>query len=90
MQKILDHAKQTARDALNTVSKKAIQKTAEATGDLIINKIADRIRTVSKTSPQSNSVTNEEKSIELDREIYRERYISPEQRQKTIDDLKLI
>ena len=32
-QKLLDHAKQSATDALNTASKNAIQTTAEATGD---------------------------------------------------------
>ena len=31
-----------------TASKTAIQKTAEATGDLIVNKIADKITSVSK------------------------------------------
>ena len=35
-QKLLDYAEQSAADALKTFSKKAIQKTAEATGDLII------------------------------------------------------
>ena len=39
-QKILDHAKHSATDALKTVSKRAIQKTGEATSDLIGNKIA--------------------------------------------------
>ena len=39
-QKPLDHAKQSATDALGTASKRAIQKTAETTGDLISNKIA--------------------------------------------------
>ena len=34
-QKLLDHAKQTATDALKTALKRAIQKTAKATGDLI-------------------------------------------------------
>ena len=82
-QKLLDHTKQSATDALKTASKKVIQKTEEATGDLIRNKIADRITKVSKTSPQNNSETNEE-------EILRERYISPEQKQKIIDDLRLI
>ena len=38
---------------------KLLQKTAEATGDLIGNKIADKITGVSKTLPQGNSVTNE-------------------------------
>ena len=40
-QKVFDHTKQSATDALKTVSKRAIQKTAEATGDLIRHKIAD-------------------------------------------------
>ena len=43
-QKLFDHAKQSTTDAFKTVSKRAIQKqTAEATGDLIGNKIANRI-----------------------------------------------
>ena len=44
---------------LKLLQKKAIQKTAEATGDLIRNKVTDKIRRVSKTSPQNNSETNE-------------------------------
>ena len=32
---LVDHAKQSAIDALKTASKKAIQKAAEALGDLI-------------------------------------------------------
>ena len=47
-QKLLDRAKQYAIDASSTSSKRAIQKIAEATGDLIGNKIADRITKVSK------------------------------------------
>ena len=50
------------------------------------NKITDRITKVSKTSPKNNS----EENIEHDREIHRERYILPEQRQKIIDDLRLM
>ena len=42
-QKLLDHAKKSATDALNSSSKRVIQKTAEAIGDLIGNKIANRI-----------------------------------------------
>ena len=48
-QKLLDHSKQSATYALKTTSKRAIQKLPEATGDLIGNKIADRITKVSKT-----------------------------------------
>ena len=81
-QKPFDHAKETATDALKPASKKVIQKTAEATGDLIGNKISDKITWASKTSPHNNLKTNEE-------EILREKYISPELRQKIIDDLRL-
>ena len=52
------------------------QKTAEATDDLIgSNKIANKITSVSKILQQNNSetVTNEN-----DKEIPKERYISPE------------
>ena len=41
-QKRLDSAKKSTADAIKTVSKIAIQKTAKATGDLIGNKIADK------------------------------------------------
>ena len=56
-QKLLDHAKQSATDVLKTTSKSAIQKTAEATGDLFGNKIANKIIKVSKNSQQKNSET---------------------------------
>ena len=42
-QKFLDHTKQSATDALKTISKRAIQKTAETTGDLIDNKIVNAV-----------------------------------------------
>ena len=86
-QKLLDHTNQFATDALETVSKRAIQKPAEATGDLIGNKIANRIAKFFKTLPQNNSeiVTNEH-----DTEIPEERYIFPEVRQKIIDNLRLM
>ena len=42
-QNLLDHAKKSA-------PKRAIQKSAEATGDLIGHKIADRVTKVSKTT----------------------------------------
>ena len=48
-QKPIDHTKQSATDALKTISKRAIQKTAEATGDLFGNKIPDKITKVLKT-----------------------------------------
>ena len=61
-----------------------IQKTAEATGDMTGNKIADKTTKVSKTSPQNNLKLVNNKN---DKEIPKGRYISPEKRQKIIDDL---
>ena len=63
------------------------KKTAEAIGDLIDCKIANRITKDSKVSQQNNSgiVTSEN-----DKEEPKERYISAEERQKIIDDLRLI
>ena len=71
---------------LKLLQEKVTQKRAEAAGDLTGNKISDKIKRVSKTLPQNNSKEN----IEHDREIHKERYISPEQRQKIIDDLRLV
>ena len=79
-QKLLDHAKQSATDALKTSSKRVIQETAEATGDIIGNEITDKITRVSKTLPQNNLETNEE--------ILTEKYISTVKTKK-IDYLRL-
>ena len=67
-QKLLDQAKKSTTDALKTSSKIAIQKTAQATGHFIGNKIADKITRVSKTCPKNNLETNDE-------EILGERFI---------------
>ena len=45
-QKILDHAKQSATDAFKSASKRAIQESTEATGDLTGNKLRNRITKV--------------------------------------------
>ena len=49
-QNLLDHAKQSATDAIKTASIRDIQKTAEATCNLIGNKVANKITGVSKNS----------------------------------------
>ena len=43
VKKVIDTATKTGIDAAKTASTKVVQKTAEATGDLIKNKIADEI-----------------------------------------------
>ena len=61
-------------------SKRAIQKTEEATGDLIDNKIADKITSISKKSANNlqNNETKEEEDVK--RTTPKKRYISPEER----------
>ena len=60
-QKLLDSAKKSTTDAIKAASKREIQKTAEATGDLIGNKITDKITSVSKKSkrPQNTEANDE-------------------------------
>ena len=70
-QNLIVNNKTSATDALKTASK--IQKAAEVTGDLIRNKIADKITRVSKTSPKNYSETN--------KEILGERYVSRTERE---------
>ena len=73
--------------------KEQIQKTAEATGDLIGNKIADKIANSSKKSKNLGSKelnSKELQSKETNNEIPKERYISPQERQQIIDKLRLI
>ena len=82
-QKLLDSAKKSTTDAMKTDSKISIQKTVEATADLISNKIADKITRVSK-KPSNNN--NEDVEITA----HKKRYISPEERQKIIDELRLV
>ena len=66
-QKRLHHAKQSATDALKTASKRAIQKTAGVTGELIGNKVAEKIPKVLRTLPKNSleTVTNETKILGL-------------------------
>ena len=81
--KLVDTA--SATDAIKTTSKRAIQKTAEATGDLVGKNIADKITSVSKKSTKKLLTIDED--IEL---TTHKRYISPEGRRQIIDELRLI
>ena len=73
----MDTPTKTEIDAAKTSSKRVVQKTAEARGDLVGNKIADKITSIGKLN--ENRKTNK---IE-------EFYIPPEKRQQIIDDLRL-
>ena len=85
-QKLIDPAKKSATDALKITSKKAIQRTAEATGDLVGKKIADKITTVSKKSSKNPPTIDEDTELTTNKK----RYISPKERQQIIDELRLV
>ena len=78
-QKIIDTAEKSTTDATKTASKRAIQKTSEATGYLIGNKIADKITSISKKPVKDEELTTHKK-----------RYISPKEKQQIIDELRLV
>ena len=78
-QKVLDSAKKSTTEAIKTASKRAIQKSAKTTGDLIGNKIADKIKTVSKKKSNNNNNHNDDdENVELT--THKKRYTSLKER----------
>ena len=75
---LMDKGIDVSKTFAKTAGKKILKETAKAAGDLIGNKIADKIASASKKSHD-----------EVNNEILKERYISPKDRQKIIDELKL-
>ena len=85
-QNFFDRAKKSANEARKIASKRAVQKIAEAAGDLISNKIADKITCISKKTVKELPINNEDVEIIIHKKIY----ISPEERQQIIDELRLV
>ena len=79
--KVLDNSLSAGRDFAKIAGKKVLTKSAEATGDLIGNKIADRITKSTRKKPQKE----DERIMEEAQEII----IPPEKREQIIKDLKL-
>ena len=77
VKKLIDTATKTGIDAGKTTSKRVVQKTTEASGDLIENKIADKITSIDKLKEKEK--TNKVEEI----------YIPPEKKKQIIDDLRL-
>ena len=80
VKKSMDTAAKTGIDAAKTASKIVVQKTAQATGDLIGNKIADKINSVGKTKNKGKE--NEISKIE-------EVYVPSEKGQQITNALRL-
>ena len=79
--KILDKSMNAGKDFAKIVGKNVLTKSAEATGDLIGNKIADRITKSSTNKAHKEDDRTMEKTQEL--------IIPPEKREQIIKDLKL-
>ena len=76
----MNAATKTGINTAKTASRRFVQKTAEATEDLIGNRIADKITSVGKS--KSKEKEDETKEIQ-------EIYIPPEIRQQIIEALRL-
>ena len=76
--KIMDTATKLGIDAAKTAAKPVVQKVAEATGDFIKNKMANKITSLGKT--KSKEKEDERQDI----------YTPPEKRQQIIDELSLL
>ena len=76
--KLMDTATKTGMNATKIASKRVVQKTTEATGDLIGNKIVDKITSIGKSKEKPKP---KKKTEEI--------WIPPEKRQQIIDDLRL-
>ena len=82
--------KKFTADAIKTASKRAIQKTTKATGDLIGNKIVDKLTSVSKKKSTKKLHDNDEtKEEDVEITTLKKRYICPEERQKIVEELRL-
>ena len=78
-EKLRHCTKKSALDACKTALRRAVQKSRN---DWLLVKSK-----LSKTSPQNNIVTG---TNMYDEEIHKENYLSLEERQKSIDDLRLM
>ena len=78
---ILDKSMDAVKDFAKIAGKKVLHKSAEATGETIGNKIADRITRSSRNKAQKEDDRIMEETQEL--------IIPPEKREQVIRDLKL-
>ena len=63
--KVMDSATKTGIDAAKRASKRVVQKTAEATRDLIGNKMTDKITSIRKPNEKEKSYIPPEKREQI-------------------------
>ena len=84
---LMDRGIDVGKTFAKTAGKKILKETAKATVDLIGKKTADKI--TAKPSPKDVTSASKKLHDEVINEIPKERYISPKERQKFFDELKL-
>ena len=85
-QKLFDSAKKSTTDAIKNSFKKGNSKNRRSNWRLIGNKIADKITSVSKKKSNNNNNNNDG----VDLTSHKKRYISPEERQQIMNELRLV
>ena len=83
--KFLDRSEKSTKDTIKTPSRKAIQNSRSYRW---FNKIADKMMSVSKKS--TKELPNDKTEVDVERATPKKRYISPEERQQIIDELRLV
>ena len=71
--RLMDTAPKTGINAAKTASKRVVQKTAKASGDLIRNKTADKITLIGKSK---NKEKEEETNKTEETYIHQKRYVT--------------
>ena len=90
--KLTDTVIKTGKDFATIADKKIVHKSAEATGDLVGNKIADKITSMGRSKELGPAVklrSKKEKDETNIMEETQEIYIPPEKSKQIIKDLKL-
>ena len=85
VQRLFHIAKKSATDAIKTNPKIVIEKTTEATADLIGNKSADKITSISKKFSSKHSDGEIQVDKASPKDVPKKRYTSAEERERIID-----
>ena len=88
-QKLLDSAKKSTTDVMKNSLKRAIQKIAEAIGDLIVTKLLMKLQAFQQSCIQKNLQQNCDQKIMNQKHQNKDTYLQ-KKRQQIIDELRLV
>ena len=90
---LLIQLQKSTTDAIKITSKRAIPKNAEATDDLVGNKIGDKITSVSKenyNNKNNDDDDDDDDDDDVELTTHKKRYIWPKERKQIIEELRLV